>query len=164
MTLRDNAESFRLMFANNPLPMWVYDLKDLKFIEVNTAAVAHYGYTRDEFLAMRIGDVRHPTEAPRPPVDSARQRPGLQLTGEWRHRCKDGRVIDVYIVSHTLEFNGRSAVLVAALDITERKRALEAVEQSEAQKSAILRGAIDGIITIDHRGRILEFKDRKSVV
>ena len=164
MTLRDNAESFRLMFANNPLPMWVYDLKDLKFIEVNTAAVAHYGYTRDEFLAMRIGDIRHPNEAPRPPADATRQRPGLQLTGEWRHRCKDGRVIDVYLVSHTLEFDGRSAVLVAALDITERKRALAAVEQSEAQKSAILRGALDGIITIDHRGRILEFNPAAEAI
>ena len=164
MTLRDNAESFRLMFANNPLPMWVYDLKDLKFLEVNTAAVAHYGYTRDEFLAMRIGDIRHPSEPPRPPVDATRQRPGLQLTGEWRHRRKDGQVIDVYIVSHTLEFDGRSAMLVAALDITDRKRALEAVEQSEARKSAILRGAIDGIITIDHKGRILEFNPAAEAI
>ena len=164
MTLRDNAESFRLMFANNPLPMWVYDLKDLKFLEVNTAAVAHYGYTRDEFLAMRIGDIRHPSEPPRPPVDATRQRPGLQLTGEWRHCRKDGRVIDVYIVSHTLEFDGRSAMLVAALDITDRKRALEAVEQSEARKSAILRGAIDGIITIDHKGRILEFNPAAEAI
>src|SRR5437660_11322842 len=102
------------MFANNPLPMWVYDLKDLKFIEVNTAAVAHYGYSRDEFLAMRGGDIRHPNEAPQPPADATRQRPGLQRTGEWGHRRRDGRAVDVYVVWPTLEFDGRRPVLVAA--------------------------------------------------
>src|SRR5262249_31106304 len=56
--LRDSEGSFRLLFANHPMPMWVYDLRDLRFLEVNGAAVDHYGYSRDEFLAMRITDLR----------------------------------------------------------------------------------------------------------
>ena len=50
---RKSAAEFRLLFAANPLPMWVFDQATLRFLEVNDAAVAHYGYARDEFLAMK---------------------------------------------------------------------------------------------------------------
>lgn len=56
--LRENEESFRLLFANNPLPMWVWDEETLQFLEVNEAAIQHYGYSRDEFLGMRTTDIR----------------------------------------------------------------------------------------------------------
>jgi PAS domain-containing protein len=55
--LREHDASFRVLFADNPLPMWVYDVGSLRFLEVNDAAVRHYGYSRDEFLAMRIVDI-----------------------------------------------------------------------------------------------------------
>ncbi|HLW59866.1 MAG TPA: PAS domain S-box protein [bacterium] len=157
MALRGTVESFQLLFANNPLPMWVYDLETLKLIEVNGAAVAHYGYSRDEFLAMRITELRPEDEVPRLLANVAKERPELQSSGEWHHRLKNGQVIDVHITSHTLEFSGRHAILVVAQDITERKHARLALQQSEARKSAILQGALDCIITMDHLGRILEF-------
>jgi PAS domain S-box-containing protein len=55
--LRESEASFRLLFANHPMPMWVYDLRDLRFLEVNESAVEHYGYSRDELLAMRVTDL-----------------------------------------------------------------------------------------------------------
>src|SRR5713101_172235 len=61
-TQRESEASFRLLFANHPMPMWVYDLRDLRFIEVNESAVVHYGYSRDEFLAMRSTDLTAPEE------------------------------------------------------------------------------------------------------
>ncbi len=52
--LQGDDASFRILFTNNPQPMWVYDLRTLKFLEVNNAAIDRYGYSRDEFLGMRI--------------------------------------------------------------------------------------------------------------
>src|SRR5437870_11041710 len=107
--LRQNEASFRLLFAGNPLPMWVYDLSTLQFLEVNAAAITHYGYTREEFLGMRITDIRPPEDVGRLIVDLAKRRPVLQSSGEWRHRRKDGRVIDVQIESHAMAFSGHDA-------------------------------------------------------
>jgi hypothetical protein len=123
--IRQSEASFRLLFANNPQPMWVYDLETLQFLEVNEATVAHYGYSRDEFLRMRITNIRPPEELPRLLEDLARERPDLQHAGPWKHRRRDGGIIDVEIASHTLEFSGRLAALVVAADITERREAEE---------------------------------------
>ncbi|HKV44499.1 MAG TPA: ATP-binding protein [bacterium] len=115
--------NFQYLLANNPLPMWVYDRRTLEFLEVNDAAIVQYGYTRAEFLAMQITDIRPTEDIDRLSKSIVELGPGLRNSGEWRHRRKDGEVIDVHIVSHTLEFAGREAALVVAQDITEQKRA-----------------------------------------
>ena len=56
--LRESEEKYRYMFANNPQPMWIYDLESLAFLEVNSAAIHHYGYSREEFLSMTLKDIR----------------------------------------------------------------------------------------------------------
>src|SRR5262245_55582607 len=104
--LRESEASFRLLFMNNPHPMWVYDLQALQFLEVNTAAVAHYGYSRQEFLNMRIVDLRPPEDVPALLEAVKRQRPDFQHSEHWRHRLKNGQTIDVAVSSHTLEFAG----------------------------------------------------------
>jgi PAS domain S-box-containing protein len=121
--LRQSEQSFRLLFADNPQPMWVFDRRTLRFLEVNEAAIAHYGYSRAEFLALRITDIRPVKEVPRLLEDVHQQRPALRGSGEWRHRVKDGRIIDVQITAHELTFEAREAVLIVAVDITERKQA-----------------------------------------
>lgn len=121
------SSAFRYLFAMNPLPMWVYDLETLGFLEVNAAALVQYGYSREAFLAMRITDIRPPEDIPRLLANVARPRSDLQVSGEWRHRRGDGQIIDVRITSHTLEFAGRQAALVVAQDISEQKRAERAL-------------------------------------
>src|SRR3954451_7988009 len=111
--LADREESFRLLFAANPQPMWVYDAADMSFLEVNDAAVRHYGYDRDVFLAMPVTSLGPLTEGPA------------------RHVLADGRVIDVEVTSHRLQFAGREAVLVAVQDVTERN-ALDAQLRHQA--------------------------------
>ena len=84
---------FRLLFENNPVPMWVYDVATLAFLEVNVAAVAHYGYSREEFLRMRITDIRPPEEIERMNDAVAAQSADgavLRRRGFWKHRLKDG--------------------------------------------------------------------------
>jgi PAS domain S-box-containing protein len=130
--LRDSEISFRLLFANNPHPMWVYDLATLNFLEVNATAIARYGYSRDEFLRMRLTDIRPPEEVPRL-LDNIKNRSVLQFTGSMRHRLKNGEIIDVDITSHTLTFGGRQAALVVAQDVTERKRAEQALQAKDEE-------------------------------
>jgi len=79
--LAESESSFRLLFASNPHPMWVYDLQTLRFMEVNAAAVAHYGYTRNEFLSMRITDVHLPSDVPGLLTEIDSNRPNLH--GVW---------------------------------------------------------------------------------
>ncbi len=127
---RQSEASFRRLFANNPLPMWVYDLQTLRFLEVNDAAVDHYGYSRGEFLGMTIADIRPSDDLPVLLENLKQARPELQHSGPWRHRRKDGTLIDVAIASHLFDFAGRQAALVVAEDITERKQAEEALQKA----------------------------------
>ena len=119
---RSTAGAFRLLLAANPLPMWVYDLETLRFVVVNDAAVAHYGYSRDEFLRMTLADIRPEEERARLYQTVAERRDALQHTGTWRHRRADGTLLEVDVTSHVLDWEGRAAVLVVAHDVTETHR------------------------------------------
>ena len=125
--LRDSEHRYRTLFESNPHPMWVYDLQTLRFLTVNDAAVAHYGYTRSEFLAMTIADIRPEGDA-RLLLEAVDQAQGLRPQIPWRHRRKDGRLIDVEISSHVLDYGGRPGRVVLAHDITERRTAQRELE------------------------------------
>jgi two-component system, cell cycle sensor histidine kinase and response regulator CckA len=158
--LQQNVEAeagYRLLFDAHPLPMWVYDLDTLTILAVNEAAVHAYGYARDEFLAMTIKDLRPPEDIPALLTNLTRLPAGYARPDTWRHRKKDGTVIDVEVSSNRIQFGGRPARLVLAQDVTARTRAEAALWDSEARKSAIVESTIDGIITIDQEGKIIEF-------
>jgi PAS domain S-box-containing protein len=127
--IRLSEQQYRYLFENNPHPMWAYDLKTLQFLAVNDSAVEKYGYSRDEFLKMTIADIRPQEDVARLAENLSRPRTTIQHSGEWRHQLKDGRIIDVEIDSHTLNFSEREAVLVVAQDITERKQTEEQIRQ-----------------------------------
>jgi diguanylate cyclase (GGDEF)-like protein/PAS domain S-box-containing protein len=120
--LRASEARFRQLFAGNPQPMWVYDAETLVFLAVNDAATAHYGYTRDEFLARRLSDVRVGEEVLVTSHDLQRAEGTFALAA--RHRLKDGRTIDVEMSAHEFDFESRNAVLIALQDVT-RRNALE---------------------------------------
>ena len=120
---RDASEAFGLLLATYPLPMWVYDLDTLRFLEVNDATMAYYGYSRAEFLSMTITDVRPTEEVDRVEVSVAQRRSALQYAGTWRHQRADGALLDVELTSHDLvDWEGRPAALVVAHDVTETRR------------------------------------------
>jgi len=153
--LQEAAEQYRLLFEGNPNPMWVYDCETFAFHAVNDAAVAHYGYSRNEFLAMTLADIR-------PPEDFARLLQQLPTRGksrsvsEWQHCKKDGTVIQVETASSSLTFGGRSARLVLANDVTERNQIEHALRASEGSYRALFESANDAILIFDvHTARIL---------
>lgn len=119
--LHDSEEQYRLLFESNPHPMWVYDLETLCFLAVNNAAICHYGYSREEFLAMTIKEIRPFEDIPAFLDSISKFTDGFDMAGIWRHRKKDGSIIYVEISSHTITFAGRRAEVVLANDVTERR-------------------------------------------
>jgi two-component system, cell cycle sensor histidine kinase and response regulator CckA len=135
-SLAVSEERYRLLFESNPLPMWVYDASTLRFLAVNEAAVRAYGYTRAEFLSMTITDIRPPEDVDALLSDlRVRGGPGSPLPGTWRHRRKDGSLIDVEITAGKVRFEGRPAALVLAHDVTERLRLEERLAQAEKMEA-----------------------------
>ncbi|TAK14473.1 MAG: PAS domain S-box protein [Anaerolineae bacterium] len=119
------------LFERHPVPMWVYDLETLAFLAVNRAATKKYGYTKKEFLDLTIKDIRPPEDIGKLVADAAAPRPDLQYSGIWHHQLKDGRIIWVEIISHKLDYQGRPAALVMALDVTAQEQAKAALRASE---------------------------------
>lgn len=107
--------SFRLLFENNPVPMWVTDSGTGSFLAVNDAAVEHYGFGRQTFLGMRLADLSADAGA----IDAAASR----KDGPLHHRIADGSPIEVNLFERAMPFEGRPAVIGAAIDVTEKRRA-----------------------------------------
>ena len=117
--LRRSERQYRLLFQGNPHPMWVFDLERLDILEVNEAAMHHYGYSREEFLKKKLTDLRAPENVSRSQVTEwDAQAQGLV----WKHQRKDGSVMDMEIIWSPLAFQGRLAALTMATDVTARRR------------------------------------------
>jgi len=158
--LREDDASFRILFINHPQPMWVYDLKTLKFLEVNDAATQRFGYSRDEFLAMRITDIRPAEDVPRLLEDVADTRSGLQHFVLRRHTLKNGTVTDVEITSHTLMFHGREAELVVVHDVTSRNWAERQLHESEDRYRELISGVKDyAIFMLSPSGNVMTWNE-----
>jgi len=119
--LADSEAKYRLLFESNPEPMWVYDHDSFRILAANQAAIASYGYTAADLLAMTVYDLHPAMDHPmlavllREPRDLAATRTGLH------HRRKDGTIIDVEILADSIEFAGRRARLILSRDVTERR-------------------------------------------
>lgn len=129
---------FTMTFDGHPDPMWIYDLQTLRFVEVNEAATLKYGYSRQEFLAMTLKDIRPEEDVPAL-LQNIREAPsGFDRAGVWRHRLKDGREIHVDIVSQTVDYRGVPAKLVCARDVTRLVDVVLRSQELRAANSALL--------------------------
>ena len=163
--LIESEKQYRLLFDSSPLPMWVFDRKTLVFLEVNEAAVNHYGYSREEFLRMTILDIRPAEEASRLLQHMKTLEHGLQALELWKHRKKDGSIIDVEITSHELGFQQRDAQLVVAHDVTEQLKAEEALRHSEEKFSKTFRATpLPITISVAGDGRYMDINEAFSEI
>ena len=122
-------EKYRYMFVNNPQPMWIYDIENLTFLEINESAVNHYGYSRDQFLTMTLNDISLSGGN-----DKILKAGGINQKNNnhpevWRHKKKNGEIIFVELTSHSISYNGRKASNVMINDITERMLAEELLKE-----------------------------------
>jgi two-component system, cell cycle sensor histidine kinase and response regulator CckA len=128
--IRASEARYRTMFDNSPLPKWMYDVETLRFLEVNEAAIRSYGYSRDEFLAMTIKDIRPAEDIPLVLASVAGDR-ATNKFGVWRHQKKDGSMILVEVTTHTFAVDGRACRLAIARDVTETTRLEEQLRQAQ---------------------------------
>ena len=116
------SKQYRMLFEANPHPMWIYDRESLAFQSVNDAALSQYGYTRQQFLAMTLMDIR-PTEDFETVVkELKRAEPAQQLTGPWLHQKRDGSFIQVDIATRHMQSDGRDLAFSLVQDVTDRQR------------------------------------------
>ena len=138
--LQASEAQYRMMFDNNPQPMWVYETTHLRFLAVNRTTVQHYGYSEQEFLAMTVRAVWVDEEVSEVEEHLRQLDVGDRVFNvSRRHRRKDGSVIDVVISADAIVFNGQPARLVLINDVTERlrtQRDLARVSRAQAMLSA----------------------------
>lgn len=149
MEMRESEAPYRQIFESSPSPMWVYDIETLRFLAVNDAAVAHYGYSREEFLKMTILDIRPQEDWERLQQNIQAITDGLDRAGIWRHYKKDGTLIDVDITSHTVRFGSRRAELVLITDRSPLKQAEAEIFQADQRLQLMLAAADVGTWEVD---------------
>jgi PAS domain S-box-containing protein len=130
----DVAEArFRALFSQNPQPIWVFDLESLAILEVNLAAEREYGYSREEFLRMRVSDLRVPEEVPEL-MEFVRSRvPGSYFRAH--HRRKDGSALTVQVSAQAMEFAGRVAEIEIVQNVSEKLALEEQLRQSQKMEA-----------------------------
>jgi len=133
------------IFDLNPQPMWVYDLETFRILDVNQAAIRNYGYSRSEFLELTIKDLRPEKDVPElvRAVNKVRKSEKNFSRGIWKHRKKNGELIDVEIQANVIYIHGKKTELVLALDVTaiiaaENEKLLWSEKLLDAQKIAKL--------------------------
>ena len=115
--LKQSEEEYKLLFENNPVPMWAYDIKTQRILMVNASATLYYGISRDEFSGLTIQDIL-PPEGVRESLETN----CLHKTGPWRYKRKDNSVLYTEIVSHDITLGGIESRIVAVYDVTERTK------------------------------------------
>ena len=126
---RVSERNYRLLFAGNPQPLFVYDVDTLALLEVNEASIRRYGYTRDEFLSRTVADILASDQGPL--LGSIERDPDLHRSGPSKHRSKDGTLFDVELTSIRLAYDGHDARLVVVEDLSERTKLEGQLQQSQ---------------------------------
>ena len=145
-------ESFRLLFESSPMPMWVMDRRSLRFLAVNDAVVARYGYSREQFMAMTIPDLRAPEERAAF-AEYLRALPDIQLDARIGKHCRaDGSEIDVEVYSRVLPYNGHAARITVMHDITETKHAADELGRTKKFLDAVIEHVPVPIVVRDVAG------------
>jgi PAS domain S-box-containing protein len=135
--LFESEKRYKDLFKSNPNPMWVYDLETLKFLDVNQAAIINYGYSLEEFLSMTLKDIRPPEDLSKLMENLRTAEYGFEYSTGWKHLKKDGSIIDVEIRSNAIEYKGKKAKLVSAIDVTWRKISEEEIKKSREELRAL---------------------------
>jgi PAS domain S-box-containing protein len=143
--LEDRESQYRHLFEQNPLPMMIIDPVSMKLLNVNQAAVIHYGYEKDEFLSLTIENLRPPEDVEEALVAIRSLRSPAEKMGVFRHLKKDGALILVDVISHEINYEGQKARLALCNDVTDQIQARKALKKSEEKFRSIVESSPMGI-------------------
>ena len=132
--LSESEAAARTLFEFSPHPMWVTDCDTFRFLLVNDAAIEHYGYSQDELLSMTLQDIFPAEDFPFLVQSRTASLPEKGKLGVWRHIKRNGEIIHVEITARDFCFQGKSARLAMANDITDRLKTEQALRQSEREQ------------------------------
>jgi two-component system, cell cycle sensor histidine kinase and response regulator CckA len=139
--LKDRDKKFRLLFQDNPQPMWVFDPRSLTILEANAAASRLYGYSPAEFLDMPLGAIHGAEE--RQHFDQWLLQLDHPSVSTWRHSTKSGRLIDIEMAVHEIDYGGGKAQLAILLDISGRRDLEEQLRQAQKMEAVgLLAGGV----------------------
>ena len=150
---KEAKQNYKNLFDLSPLPMVVYDLETLKYLDVNQAAINHYGYSYEEFRRMTLKDIRPTSEIQaleyiiRNEVKSGKIHTKLTT-----HQKKNGDLIIVETRGNSIDFGDKKARMVAIIDVTKALAAEEAVKRSEQYFKALIQSGSELIAIIDADG------------
>ncbi len=154
--LRSSEEQHRLLFDANPNPAWTFDAETMQFVAVNAAAIRHYGYSREEFLSMKITDIRPAEDVP---LLRAAVLEAIEWTpkkrGIWRHRLKNGRIIEAEVTGCLTEIGRRRCIITFVRDVTDERRSQEALRESEERFRTLFENAVEGVYETTPEGGFL---------
>jgi PAS domain S-box-containing protein len=155
--LKESEENYKVLFQKSPLPLWIYDLENFTFLEVNDAAVNVYGYSSDEFLRMKVTDIRPVEDVDAFVENSGQGTDELRASGVWTHIKKNRDDIQVLIFSRNIFYKGRKGRLVLVMDVSEKIKVENELIKSEEKYRSLIEQASDGIILYSFDGTIHSF-------
>lgn len=157
--ITESEKRYSELFHLSPLPMWVYDIESLEFLDINKAAQKHYGYTEEEFLEMTIREIRPKEDIPlfEEQLNKMHSNPFQYMNGIFRHIKKSGELIIVEIQSNYISYKGRNARVILVNDITQRLEYISAIETKNKElqhiawlQSHVIRAPVAKIMGIVH--------------
>lgn len=151
---RKTRDDYRRLFEEVPSPMFIFDSRDFRFLAVNTAATVQYGYSKEEFLQMKMTDIRPPEEVPAFLAAVGKVPDRYADAGRWLHRKKNGETFYVRVFSHHIVFEGVPAKQTLVVDIDQKVRTERALAEKTAELENILDSITDGFYALNRNWEV----------
>lgn len=163
----ESEEKYRLLFQKSPLPKWIYDMSTLRILDVNDTAVLHYGYSREEFLAMTIKDLRPPADLNKlmEVYSKFDNRPaGAIHFGVFTHCKKDGSCIQVEVYGNRFNYQGRDCTMIVCNDVTEQSLLSQQLNKSQQEYKSLFEQNPDAVFSVDLQGNFISANKTMALI